>query len=237
MLRVGLTGGLASGKSFVGQALANLGCHLIEADQLGHEVLMPGAEAYEAVVREFGPGVLAPDGTVDRARLAAEVFGRPERLARLNSLVHPPVIRREEEMLKELEARDPGGIAVMEAAILIETGSHRRFDKIVVVFATREQQIERAMGRGLSREEALARIERQMPLEEKRKYADYVIDTSGRKEDTLRHVGEVYRALRGMPAPGGRPASGEPSAPGGPPSPGEPRAPGEAPPRGRSDSK
>jgi len=203
MLRVGLTGGLASGKSFVGQALKDLGCHLIQADELGHEVLMPGAEAYEAVVHEFGAGVLAADGTVDRSRLAAEVFERPERLAKLNSLVHPPVIRREEEILRELERRDPGGIAVMEAAILIETGSYRRFDRIIVVVTTRAQQVERAMGRGLSREEALARIGRQMPLVEKRKYADYVIDTSGRKEDTLRQVGEVYRALAGTAAPGG----------------------------------
>ncbi len=202
MLRIGLTGGLASGKSFVGRALADLGCHVIDADELGHEVLMPGAEAYEAVVSEFGPGVLAPDGTVDRSRLAGEVFDRPERLAKLNSLVHPPVIRREEEILKELERSDPGGIAVMEAAILIETGSYRRFDRIIVVVATREQQIERAMGRGLSREKALARIERQMLLEEKRKYADYVIDTSGQKEDTVRQVGEVYRALAGIAAPG-----------------------------------
>jgi dephospho-CoA kinase len=154
------------------------------------------------VVGEFGPGILAADGTVDRSRLAAEVFDRPERLAKLNSLVHPPVIRREEEILKDLEARDPEGIAVMEAAILIETGSYRRFNKIIVVVAPPDQQVERAMGRGLSRQEALARIERQMPLEEKRKYADYVIDTSGRKEDTLRQVGEVYRALAGIAAPG-----------------------------------
>jgi dephospho-CoA kinase len=202
MLRVALTGGLASGKSFVGQALANLGCHLIQADELGHEVLMPAGEAYQPVVGEFGPGILAADGTVDRSRLAAEVFDRPERLAKLNSLVHPPVIRREEEILKDLEARDPEGIAVMEAAILIETGSYRRFNKIIVVVAPPDQQVERAMGRGLSRQEALARIERQMPLEEKRKYADYVIDTSGRKEDTLRQVGEVYRALAGIAAPG-----------------------------------
>jgi len=198
MLRVGLTGGLASGKSFVGQALADLGCHLIQADELGHQVLMPGAEAYAPVVREFGPGVLAPDGTIDRALLAAEVFDRPDRLAKLNSMVHPSVIRREEEMLKEIEARDPAGIAVMEAAILIETGSYRRFDKIVLAVARPEQQVERAMARGLSREKALARIERQMPLEEKRKHADYVIDTSGQKEDTLRQVGEVYRALRSV---------------------------------------
>ena len=202
MLRIGLTGGLASGKSFVGQALASLGCHVISADELGHQVLLPGAEAYEEVVREFGPGVLAPDGTVDRSKLAAEVFGRPDRLARLNGIVHPSVIRREERMLGEFQARDPNGIAVVEGAILIETGSYRRFDKIVLAVALREQQIERAAGRGLSREQAIARIDRQMPLEEKRKYADYVIDTSGRKEDTLRQVREVYQALRGTAAPG-----------------------------------
>jgi dephospho-CoA kinase len=201
MLRVGLTGGLASGKSFVGRALADLGCHLIEADQLGHEVLMPGAEAYEPVIREFGRGVLAADGAIDRARLAAEVFDRPERLEKLNGLVHPAVVRREEEALKAFEASDPGGIAVVAAAILIETGSYRRFDKIVLAVARPEQQVERAMDRGLSREKALARIARQMPLEEKRKFADYVIDTSGGKGDTLRQVNEVYRALRAVPAP------------------------------------
>jgi dephospho-CoA kinase len=204
MLRVGLTGGLASGKSFVGRALADFGCHLIEADRLGHEVLMPGAEAYEGVVREFGPGVVAPDGTIDRAKLAAEVFNQPDRLAKLNSLVHPPVIEREERMLREIAQCDPNGIAVMAAAIMIETGSYRRFDKIVLVVAGREQQIGRAIERGLSLQEATARIERQMPLEEKRKYADYVVDTSGTKEDTLRQTREVYAALRRTPAPARR---------------------------------
>lgn len=195
MLRVGLTGGLASGKSFVGQTLAELGCHLIKADQLGHEFLVPGAEAYESVVREFGPGVVDADGTISRPRLAAEVFDKPERLERLNRLLHPLVIQREEKMLADFQARDPNGIAVVEAAILIETGSYKRFHKIVVAVCTREQQIERAMNRGLSRQEALARLDRQMPLEEKRKYADFLIDTSGEKEDTLRQVREVHRRL------------------------------------------
>lgn len=201
MLRVGLTGGLASGKSFVGQALADLGCHLIEADRLGHEVLLPGAEAYQGVVREFGPQILAPDGSIDRARLAAEVFNQPERLAALNLLVHPPVIEREERLLGEIAERDPNGIAVMAAAIMIETGSYRRFDRIVLVLAGRELQIARAIERGLSRQEALDRLERQMPLDEKRKFAHYVIDTSGSKDDTLRQVREVYRALKGIAAP------------------------------------
>jgi len=200
MLRVGLTGGLASGKSFVGQALAALGCHLIQADRLGHEVLRPGAEAYDGVVREFGSGILEPDETISRPRLAAIVFHDPERLAVLNRLVHPPVIRRENELIAAAAARDPRGIAVVEAAILIETGSHTRFDRIVLAVCTLEQQIERAMSRsGLPREEVLARLARQTPLEEKRKFAHYVIDTSGDKEETLRQVRETYNSLRSIP--------------------------------------
>ncbi len=200
MLRVGLTGGLATGKSFVGKALAALGCHLIQADSLGHEVLMPGGQAYEAVLREFGPGILDPDGTIGRRRLAALVFDNPDRLAALNRLVHPPVIRREEELMREAEARDPRGIVVMEAAILIETGNHKRFQKLILAVCEREQQISRAMDRdGLTREEAEARLNRQMPLDEKRKYADYIVDTSGTKDDTLHQVEETYNLLRSVP--------------------------------------
>jgi dephospho-CoA kinase len=199
MLRVGLTGGLASGKSFVGEALAGLGCHLIQADQLGHEVLLPGGEAYAAAVAEFGPGILGPDGAIDRRKLAAEVFDRPDRLDALNRLVHPPVIAREERFVAEAAGRDPHGIAVVEAAILIETGSYRRFQKLLVAVCRPEQQIERAIRRdGFTREEALARLRRQMPLEEKRKLADYIIDTSGTKEETLRQVQETYRLLRSI---------------------------------------
>ncbi|MDW8129174.1 MAG: dephospho-CoA kinase [Bryobacterales bacterium] len=196
MLRVGLTGGLASGKSFVGRALAELGCHLIQADELGRQAMEPGGEAYEAVVAEFGPDVVKPDGTLDRRKLAAMVFDNGDRLARLNALVHPVVIRREEEILAELAERDPHGIAVVEAAILIENGSYRRFDRIVLAWCRPEQQVERAMERGLTREEALARLKQQMPLDEKRKYAHYVIDTSGSREDTLRQVRQLYRMLR-----------------------------------------
>jgi dephospho-CoA kinase len=197
MLRVGLTGGLASGKSFVGEAFERLGCHLIKADDLGHEVVLPGGEAYAAVVREFGPQILDPGGTINRRKLAAEVFDRPDRLAVLNGLVHPPVRRREEALLAEIAAEDPEAIVVVEAAILIETGSYARFERLILAVCTREQQIERAMARGLTREEALARLERQMSLDEKRKYADYIIDTSGTKEDTLRQVDGVYRSLNG----------------------------------------
>ena len=197
MLKVGLTGGLACGKSFVGQALADLGCHLLQADRLGHEALLPGGEAYGAVIREFGPGILAESGEVDRRALAAQVFGSPERLALLNSFVHPSVIREEEAWMARVSGGDPNGIAVVEAAILIETGSHLRFDKLVVVTCDEEQQVQRAMKRdAIAREEVLARLSRQMPLSEKRKFADFVIDTSGTKEDTLRQTRAVYESLR-----------------------------------------
>jgi dephospho-CoA kinase len=200
MLKVGLTGGLATGKSFVGAALADLGCHLIKADELGHQVLLPGGEAYDGVVREFGAGILNPDGTIDRKRLASEVFGNPERLAALAGLVHPPVIRREEEFIAKIAAREPGAIAVVEAAILIETGSYKRFDTIILAVCGEQQQVERAVLRdGSDPDEVRARIRRQMPLDEKRKYATYIIDTSGSKEDTLRQTRAVYNLLRSTP--------------------------------------
>jgi dephospho-CoA kinase len=198
MLKVGLTGGLASGKSFVGAALAGMGCKLIEADKLGHQVLLPGGAAYEGVVREFGRQILGPDGAIDRKRLALEVFAKKERLALLNSLVHPAVHRITDELIARYAAEDPGAIVVVEAAIHIETGGYRRFDRLILVVCEERQQMERAIERGATREEALARLASQMPLAEKRKYADYVIDTSGTKEDTLRQTAEVYQSLRGL---------------------------------------
>jgi dephospho-CoA kinase len=200
MLRVGLTGGLACGKSFVGQALANCGCLLIQADNLGHAVLAPGGEAYEAVIRELGAEVL-PDGQIDRRKLAARVFSDRQALERLNALVHPPVIAREEKMIAEFAAREPKGIAVVEGAILIETGSYKRFDRLIVVSCPEQQQVERAMRRdGTSEAEVRARLSRQMPLAEKRNLADFVIDTSGDKEDTLRQTSTVYAELRRIEA-------------------------------------
>ena len=197
MIRAGLTGGLACGKSFVGRVLEELGCHLIRADELGHQVLAPGGEAHGPVIEQFGPGILDAAGLIDRKKLAQEVFGNPDRLAVLNSIVHPAVFRLEEQFMNEIAARDPDGIAVVEAAILIETGSYRRFDCLIVVVCTEEQQIQRAMHRdGATLEQVEARIRNQMPLSEKRKYADYVIDTSGLKQDTMEQTRRVYEALR-----------------------------------------
>lgn len=201
MIRAGLTGGLASGKSFVGRTLEELGCRVVRADDLGHQVLLPGGEAFDAVVARFGTAILGDGGAIDRRRLAGEVFGDPERLAELNRLVHPAVIRREEQFIEDVRRADPSAIVVVEAAILIETGSYRRFDKLILVVCGEEQQIERAIHRdGTTREEVLARLARQMPLEEKRQYADFIIDSSGPKERTVEQTRAVYTALRSMEA-------------------------------------
>jgi dephospho-CoA kinase len=197
MLKVGLTGGLASGKSFVGEALASYGCMVVEADELGHQALGPSGEAHDAVIREFGAGIVGEAGEIDRRRLAALVFDDSEKLARLNALVHPPVMRREEELATEFARRKPNGIFVVAAAILIETGSYRRFNRLILVICSEEQQVERAMRRpGAVEAVVRARLSRQMPIEEKRKFAHFVIDTSGTKENTLRQTEAVYAALR-----------------------------------------
>ncbi len=199
MLRVGLTGGLATGKSFVGRTLAELGCHLISNDVQGHEVMLPGGEAYDSIVSEFGAGILNADGTIDRRKLAAMVFPeglQGDRLATLNALVHPAVRVRTHAELEAFEKADPEGIAVVEAAILIETGSYRDYQKLIVAVCRVEQQIERAMSRdGMTREEVLNRLSRQMPLAEKIRHADYVIDTSGTKESTATQTKIVYESL------------------------------------------
>jgi dephospho-CoA kinase len=199
VIRAGLTGGLASGKSHVGRVLEDLGCHVIRADDLGHQALKPDGEAYESVVKEFGRDILDSSGLVNRKLLAAQVFGDPERLQTLNKLVHPVVIRKEEIFLAEAARHDPNGIGVVEAAILIETGSYRRFDRLILAVCTPEQQIERAMHRdGSTLDEAQSRLKRQMSLEEKRKYADYVIDTSGSKEHTAEQTRIVFADLKAL---------------------------------------
>ena len=162
---------------------------MIEADELGHQVLLPGGEAYDAVIHEFGDEILDQDRLIDRHRLGELVFGKPELLAKLNSLVHPPVAERQARAIAEIAQSDPAAIVVVEAAILVETGSYKKFDRLIVVVCTPEQQMERAMKRGAyTREEVLARLSRQLPLEEKLRVADYVIDTSGTKENTLEQV-------------------------------------------------
>lgn len=200
MKRIGLTGGLACGKSFVGQLLEQFGCEVVRADELGHAVLASDGEAYWPVVRRFGTGILKSDGEIDRRKLAAEVFANPESLSVLNGIVHPAVFGREEEIVAAAAARDPTAICVVEAAILIETGVYKRYDRLIVVVCREDQQIERAMKReGALLEDVEARLRRQMPVEEKCRFADYLVDTSGSKESTVEQTRAVYESLRRLP--------------------------------------
>jgi dephospho-CoA kinase len=196
MLKVGLTGSIAVGKSYVVSVLQELGCVVFDADKVAHTVMEAGRPAYQDIVVEFGTGVLAQDGSIDRARLGAIVFSDAARRRRLNEIVHPRVITEQNRLLREAEANNPDGIAIIDAALMIESGGYKRFGKLIVVFCDRETQIERLMKRnGITREDAEQRIAAQMSSDEKRRYADYEVDTSGTFEDTRSRVIEVHGKL------------------------------------------
>jgi dephospho-CoA kinase len=197
MLRVGLTGGIATGKSTVGAMFVELGCHLIESDQITHQLFEPGQAVHAAVVKQFGNRILALDGTIDRRILGGIVFRDPQARGKLNSLVHPAIIQRQQEWLKAMQAQDPHGIAIVDAALMIEVGTYKNYDKVIVVTSSSELQKERLRARSaLSEEEIESRIRSQMPNEEKIKYADFVIDNSGSIESTRVQVETVYRQLQ-----------------------------------------
>ena len=196
MLKVGLTGGIAVGKSTVMSVLAEIGAVCFDADAIARSVVEPGTPGLAAVVTEFGPEVLAPDGTLDRAALGRVVFADAARRSRLEAILHPPIIAEQDRLIAEAIARDPSAIVVVDAALMIESGGYKRFDALVVVHCDAEVQIERLMRRnGITREEALERIAAQMPQAEKLRYADYTIDTSGRLDDTRRRTEAVWAEL------------------------------------------
>ena len=200
MLRVGLTGGIGCGKTTVAAIMAELGCHVLNADKMAHAVIAPGQPAYDEVRREFGANMVAADGAIDRARLAAVVFADPKRLAALNAIVHPRVLRELDRELERLSLNDPHGVAIVEAALLIEARYHERLDRLVLVTCTREQQLERltnpAFGRAMSREHAEQRIAAQMPLDEKRKLPHDEIDSSGSLDHTEKQVKKLVEELK-----------------------------------------
>jgi dephospho-CoA kinase len=196
MLRIGLTGSIGVGKSFVAGVLAELGCHVLDADDTAREVVAVGSPGLHAVAAEFGREVLQPDGTLDRTKLGMLVFGDADRRAVLNSILHPFIIARQDAQLREWEIMNPAGIAVVDAALMIESGGYKRFDKVIVVYCRPEVQLERLMTRNsLSRDEALKRINAQMSQEEKKKFADYLIDTSDGFESARARTEEVYYKL------------------------------------------
>ena len=196
MLRVGLTGSIAVGKSYVTSIFAELGCHVLDADQTAREVVLPGSAGLEAVADAFGREVLNPDGTLNRPHLGELVFADEAKRQKLNQILHPFIIARQDEIMREWEREDPQGIGIIDAALMIESGGYRRFDKLIVVHCRPEVQLERLMLRnGLSRDEAEARIGSQMPQAEKQKFADYLIDTSDGFELTRKRTLEVYNDL------------------------------------------
>jgi dephospho-CoA kinase len=196
LLVVGLTGGIASGKSAVSAMLEAAGLPVIDADRLAREVVEPGRPAFDEIVSAFGREVVGADGRLDRARLGAIVFADPEARRRLEAIVHPRVFEAERAALAELARARPGSVAVVDAALLLESGNHRWMDAVVLVAAPRETQIARLMARnGLTRAEAEARLAAQWPLEAKRPYADYEIDNGGSLDRTRRQVAELVAAL------------------------------------------
>src|SRR5438445_9499520 len=197
MMKVGLTGSIAVGKSFVLDVLRELGARTIDADAIAREVVEPGTPGLDAVVNEFGKDILKPDGSLDRSKLGQIVFADEARRQGLNSILHPFIFKRQDEIMRQWEAETPDAIAVIDAALMIESGEFKRFDKLIVVHCSPEIQLQRLMKReGLSQPEAQRRIESQMPQAEKINYADFLIDTSGEFETTRRQVESVWQQLQ-----------------------------------------
>src|SRR5271169_41463 len=208
MLKVGLTGGIAAGKSVVGKMFVALGAYLVEADHIAHSLMQPGEAVYNEVVRHFGREILNPDGSVHRAKLAEVAFGpatdapgqRASRVEELNRIVHPVVIRNQEEWMQRVGSEDRQAVAIVEAALILEAGAAKRFDRLVVVTCNPDQRAARFAARQkidleTARKEVARRMAAQLPDEEKIKAADYVIDNSGSLEQTREQVGGVWVKL------------------------------------------
>jgi dephospho-CoA kinase len=198
MLRsFGLTGGIASGKSTVARFLEALGAKVIDADGVGHELLQPSHPVFNQVLSHFGQEILKPGGEIDRDRLGSVVFADPQKLSELTSIMHPSLIARVEEIAEGLCSRHPQAVILVDAALIFEAGVADRFAKILVAWCRPEQQIERLMAKtGLSRQDALRRMASQIPVEEKRRRADYVIDCSGSLEETRAQVEALYPEIK-----------------------------------------
>ena len=202
MLKLGLTGGISVGKSVVGEMLAAQGAHLIQADAISHQLMQPGEPVYQDVVRAFGPGILNPDGTVNRPRLAEAAFGTtPSRIQELNKIVHPAVVSKQDEWMETVGRRDPKAIAIVEAALILEAGAAKHFDRLLVVTCRPQQRVERWATRTkvdleTARREVARRMAAQLPDEDKIKAADYIIDNSGSLDETKAKVHALYPKLQ-----------------------------------------
>ncbi len=197
MLKVGLTGSIAVGKTTVCDFFRELGCHILDADKTAREVVEPGSEGLAQIIDEFGRDVLQPDGGLDRQKMGKIVFADESKRLLLNSIIHPLVIDSQDRWLDEVETSDPDGIAIIDAALMIESGGYRRFDQLIVVWCEPAIQLKRLKLRDkLSDSDARKRIGSQMSQEEKKAYADHLIDTSGGRGATRKRVVEVFETLK-----------------------------------------
>jgi dephospho-CoA kinase len=199
MLRVGLTGGIGCGKSTVSAMMRELGCVIIDADKIARDLAEPGNPALQEIVSAFGAAILAPDGRMDRSKVAHLVFQDASKLATLNQILHPRVMAEQERLLAEIAQRDPHAVAVVEAALVVEAGIYKSLHRLIVVWCTGEQQIARLtspLGRGMTLEDAAQRIAAQMPISEKRKLATDEIDNSGSLTATKQQVTELVARLK-----------------------------------------
>jgi dephospho-CoA kinase len=209
LLKVGLTGGIASGKSVVGKMFIALGAHLVQADRIAHELMRPGQPVYNEVVCHFGREILNADCSVNRAKLAELAFGSspaagkpvPSRIDELNRIVHPAVIRSQEEWMEEMGRQDAHAVAIVEAALILESGAKERFDRLIVVTCNDEQRVARFAVRqklplDAARKEVQRRMAAQLPEEEKVKAANHLIDNSGTLDETRDQVREIWQKLR-----------------------------------------
>ena len=196
MLVVGLTGGMCCGKTTVSSMFAELGCLIIDADLISRKLVEPGEPSYKQIVRFFGKEILQKDKTLDRKKLGAIIFEDPAKRKLLNSILHPSIIKEEERLIREAREKGTHTIAIVSAALMIETGNYKAFKKVIVVHCNRELQIERIMKREkISRREAIQRITSQLTTREKKKHADYLINTSGPFTQTRKQVVQVYQKL------------------------------------------
>ncbi len=201
MITAGLTGGIGSGKSTVSALFSSLGAVTINSDDVGRSLMQPGTVVYDRIVSAFGPEIVDATGQLDRAKLARIVFHDLDKLKHLNAIVHAPVLREIDRHVQLLRAKNPHAVVLVESAVLFEAGQHRRFDKIVVVWCRPEQQVERYVSRSrLSEEDVRARMAAQISGDEKKRMADFVIDTSDSLAETERQVKEVFSQLQALAA-------------------------------------
>ncbi|HEX5481617.1 MAG TPA: dephospho-CoA kinase [Terriglobia bacterium] len=198
----GLTGGIACGKSTVAQLFGRLGARIVDADHIAHELLRRPNPAYAEAIQTFGHSILNGEGEIDRKRLGRIIFADPKQRNRLNAILHPKIIARQEELAARYHEESPGAVILVEAALIYEAGVEGRFSKILVAWCRPEQQIERLMAKaGITPAEAEARITAQVPLEEKRRRADFLIDCSGTLETIRAQVAAIYPQLKQLAAP------------------------------------